>query len=293
MDNRNPYTLEAAEANLAQLLATDLDDKQQYDTYTTDDMYTWSTVFSNLYHRAWPGRAHPEFLNGIDRLRLMYHVPKVSALSKRLKELVGCQLYFVEGHTDPTTYLLSIARNYFPVTVWLRKPVQIGYIEEPDMVHEVLGHAVMLSNKLYFEHHRRIARVFIDIMAEEPMHKVELLAEWIARFYWRTIEFGLTRNDSGQILVYGVGILSSAEETIRSVEEGAQHVYLPDDPHEACRMLIEEPYELDESGNYTGMGGMRTYYVVNGFHHFHTMVNALKSVVTEKLAQAEPVPAGE
>ena len=221
----------------------------------------------------------------------MYHVPKVSALSKRLRELVGCQLYFVEGHTDPTTYLLSIARNYFPVTVWLRKPLQIGYIEEPDMVHEVLGHAVMLSNKLYFIHHRRIAQVFIDIMKEEPMGTVELLAEWIARFYWRTIEFGLTRDDSGKLRVYGVGILSSAEETIRSLEPGAQHVYLPDDPHDACRVLIEEPYELDESGNYTGMGGMRTYYVVNGFHHFHTMVNALKEVVMEKLGKEAAVAA--
>jgi phenylalanine-4-hydroxylase len=291
MDNRNPLPLAQAEERLAELLAKDLDAMQRYDEYTTDDLYTWSTVFSNLFHRAWPERAHPEFLQGIDRLRLMYHVPKVSELSKRLRELVGCQLYFVEGHTDPTTYLLSIARNYFPVTVWLRKPLQIGYIEEPDMVHEVLGHAVMLSNKLYFIHHRRIAQVFIDIMKQEPMGTVELLAEWIARFYWRTIEFGLTRDDSGKLRVYGVGILSSAEETIRSLEPGAQHVYLPDDPHEACRVLIEEPYELDESGNYTGMGGMRTYYVVNGFHHFHTMVNALKEVVMEKLGKEAPVTA--
>jgi phenylalanine-4-hydroxylase len=291
MDNRNPLPLAQAEERLAELLAKDLDAMQRYDEYTTDDLYTWSTVFSNLFHRAWPERAHPEFLQGIDRLRLMYHVPKVSELSKRLQELVGCQLYFVEGHTDPTTYLLSIARNYFPVTVWLRKPLQIGYIEEPDMVHEVLGHAVMLSNKLYFIHHRRIAQVFIDIMKQEPMGTVELLAEWIARFYWRTIEFGLTRDDSGKLRVYGVGILSSAEETIRSLEPGAQHVYLPDDPHDACRVLIEEPYELDESGNYTGMGGMRTYYVVNGFHHFHTMVNALKEVVMEKLGKEAAVAA--
>ncbi len=182
MDNRNPLPLAQAEERLAELLAKDLDAMQRYDEYTTDDLYTWSTVFSNLFHRAWPERAHPEFLQGIDRLRLMYHVPKVSELSKRLRELVGCQLYFVEGHTDPTTYLLSIARNYFPVTVWLRKPLQIGYIEEPDMVHEVLGHAVMLSNKLYFIHHRRIAQVFIDIMKKEPMGTVELLSEWIARF---------------------------------------------------------------------------------------------------------------
>jgi phenylalanine-4-hydroxylase len=291
MDNRNPLSYEAAEMRLAELLAEDLDACQRYEEYSTDDMYTWSTVFSNLFHRAWPGRAHPEFLQGIDRLRLMYHVPKVSALSKRLQELVGCSLYFVEGHTDPTTYLLSIARNYFPVTVWLRKPVQIGYIEEPDMVHEVLGHAVMLSNKLYFEHHRRIAQVFLDLMRAQPGSE-ELLAEWVARFYWRTIEFGLTRDDSGQLRVYGVGILSSAEETIRSVEPGAQHVYLPDDPHQACRLLIDEPYELDESGQYTGKGGMRTYYVVNGFHHFHTMVNALRDVIQAKLAQERPVPAG-
>ena len=285
MDNRNPLTYEAAEIKFAELLAQDLDVRQQYDQYTTDDMYTWSTVFSNLFHRAWPNRAHPEFLDGVDRLRLMYHVPKVSEVSRRLKELVGCQLYFVEGHTDPTTYLLSIARNYFPVTVWLRKPIQIGYIEEPDMVHEVLGHSVMLSNKLYFEHHRRIAQVFLDLMQKHSMDTVELLAEWVARFYWRTIEFGLTRDDSCRVRVYGVGILSSAEETIRSLEPGSSHVYLPDDPHLACRLLIEEPYELDESGNYSGKGGMRTYYVVNGFHHFHTMVNALKDVITTKLAQ--------
>jgi phenylalanine-4-hydroxylase len=291
MDNRNPLSYEAAEMQLAELLAQDLDASQRYEEYSTDDMYTWSTVFSNLFHRAWPGRAHPEFLQGIDRLRLMYHIPKVSALSKRLQELVGCSLYFVDGHTDPTTYLLSIARNHFPVTVWLRKPVQIGYIEEPDMVHEVLGHAVMLSNKLYFEHHRRIAQVFLDLMRARPGSE-ELLAEWVARFYWRTIEFGLTRDDSGQLRVYGVGILSSAEETIRSVEPGAQHVYLPDDPHQACRLLIDEPYELDESGQYTGKGGMRTYYVVNGFHHFHTMVNALRDVIQTKLAQERPVPAG-
>ncbi len=62
----------AAEIQLAELLSQDLDVMQRYDSYTTDDMYTWSTVFSNLFHRAWPNRAHPEFIAGIDRLRLMY-----------------------------------------------------------------------------------------------------------------------------------------------------------------------------------------------------------------------------
>jgi len=37
---------------------------------------------------------------------------------------------------------------------------------------------------------------------------------------------------------------------------------------------------------------MRTYYVVNGFHHFHTMVNALKDVITKKLAIEKPVAIG-
>ena len=84
------------------------------------------------------------------------------------------------------------------------------YTPEPDIVHELMGHAPMLAVDDFADFSHSIG------LASLGASEIEL--KRLAQIYWFTIEFGLCREDSG-IKIYGAGILSSAKEIEYAVSE--------------------------------------------------------------------------
>src|SRR5204862_8058067 len=105
-------------------------------------------------------------------------------------------------------------------TRYLRHAARPLYTPEPDVIHELVGHAATLIHPGLAELNRRIGAAAIaagpagDLDTETPS------ALELERVYWYTLEFGAALED-GQVKAYGAGLLSSYGE-IQSYTEKAE-----------------------------------------------------------------------
>jgi len=172
--------------------------------YTDLEHDVWRTVWQALgpAHRA---HACAEYLNCIERLAFdPDRIPQLSEVSKKVEALSGFRLEPVAGLVEPRVFLESLANGVFLCTQYIRHYSTPLYTPEPDIVHEILGHAVTLASRRFAE----INRMFGEAV-KRTKSKADL--DRLARVYWFTIEFGVLR-ENGEVKAYGTGLLSSAGE---------------------------------------------------------------------------------
>ena len=81
------------------------------------------------------------------------------------------------------------------------------YTPEPDVVHEVIGHANMLAEPSLADLYQRAGK------ASQRATTAEAL-EFFSRVFWFSLEFGVVWED-GELRAYGAGLLSSYAEIER------------------------------------------------------------------------------
>ena len=79
------------------------------------------------------------------------------------------------------------------------------YTVEPDVLHELIGHAPMFAHKAFADFSQEIG------LASLGASEIEL--KRLASIYWFTIEFGMCLDKSGiNKKAYGAGIMGSIDE---------------------------------------------------------------------------------
>lgn len=172
--------------------------------YTDDEHGVWQTIWQALgpAHRK---HACAEYLECIRRLDFATdQIPQLSEVSRKVEALSGFRLEPVAGLVEPRVFLESLANGVFLSTQYIRHYSTPLYTPEPDVAHEIIGHAVTLASKRFAE----INRLFGEAV-RRTSDTTEL--DRLARVYWFTIEFGVLRED-GRVKAYGTGLLSSAGE---------------------------------------------------------------------------------
>jgi phenylalanine-4-hydroxylase len=174
--------------------------------YTDTEHATWTTLLANQ-RQVLPGRACGAFLDGLDRIGFPDNrIPALADISDRIEQCTGWRLVRVDGIVPDEQFFSLLANRLFPSTDFIRKPDEIGYTPAPDMFHDLLGHAPLLTNARFCSFFQRFGEA--GCRAFELSHPARL---WLPRIYWYTVEFGLIRDESG-LRIYGAGILSSPNE---------------------------------------------------------------------------------
>jgi phenylalanine-4-hydroxylase len=196
--------------------------------YTELEHRVWQTIWNALgpAHRA---HACAEYRDCLEKLNFdTDRIPQLDEVSRKVEALSGFRLEPVAGLVEPRIFLESLARGVFLCTQYIRHHSTPLYTPEPDVAHEIIGHAVTLASPRLAE----INRLFGEAVARTT-DTDEL--DRLARVYWFTIEFGVLRED-GEIKAYGTGLLSSAGELAEmhkaelrplDLEVAANHVYDP------------------------------------------------------------------
>jgi phenylalanine-4-hydroxylase len=172
--------------------------------YTSEEHRMWRTVLEAL------GPAHgrhacAEYLSCSDRLALPRdYIPQLCEVTRKVQATSGFRLEPVAGLVEPRVFLESLAGGVFLSTQYIRHHSAPHYTPEPDIVHEVVGHAVSLADRRLAELNRLVGE------AVRRAHTDESLAR-LSRIYWYTVEFGVLRED-GRLKAFGAGLLSSAGE---------------------------------------------------------------------------------
>jgi phenylalanine-4-hydroxylase len=172
--------------------------------YTSAEHQVWHTIWKAL-RLAHERHACGEYLSCLKRLAFdTERIPQLSDVSESVEAISGFRLEPVAGLVEPRVFLENLANGVFLCTQYIRHHSTPLYTPEPDVAHEIIGHAVTLASERLAE----LNRLFGEAV------KRTVLADRLAllsRLYWFTIEFGVLREE-GQVKAYGTGLLSSAGE---------------------------------------------------------------------------------
>lgn len=174
--------------------------------YTERENEVWRTALENLapLHRRYACRAYLEYWPRMgfrsDR------IAQLSEITRALAPLTGFSLSPVAGLVTPKVFLTHLADGVFLATQYVRHHSTPLYTPEPDVIHELVGHAALLAAPEL----ARVNRLFGEAASRASDAQMEALI----RTYWYTLEFGLTR-EQGALKVIGAGLLSSFGELQR------------------------------------------------------------------------------
>ena len=172
--------------------------------YTEEEHGVWRAVWEAL-EPAHARHACAEYNSCVRSLDLpREQIPQMREVSARVEALSGFRLEPVAGLVEPRVFLESLANGVFLSTQYIRHHSTPLYTPEPDVVHEIVGHAVTLASERLAELNRLVGHAVRRARAAEELDR-------LARVYWFTIEFGVLREDGG-VKAYGTGLLSSAGE---------------------------------------------------------------------------------
>jgi phenylalanine-4-hydroxylase len=172
--------------------------------YTAEEDEVWRVISAELAakHQQYACQA---YLEAAGRLVLPAdRVPQLSEVDQRLRALSGFGLRPVAGLVPTRQFYGALAERIFHSTQYIRHHSARFYTPEPDIVHEIIGHANMLACGDVASLYRAAGEASLRAVSAEAH-------EFFSKVFWFTLEFGVVR-ESGQSRAYGAGLLSSYGE---------------------------------------------------------------------------------
>ena len=193
--------------------AADWTISQDWAAYTEVEHRTWDTLYARQM-KILPGRAAEVFFDGLKALDLNTGgIPDFEVMNPKLQALTGWTVVCVPGLVPDEVFFDHLANRRFPSGQFIRKPDQLDYLQEPDIFHDVFGHVPMLSNPDFAD--------YMEAYGKGGQRAASLgMLPNLARLYWYTVEFGLMK-EADQLRIYGAGIVSSATESVFSLEDAS------------------------------------------------------------------------
>jgi phenylalanine-4-hydroxylase len=217
---------------------------QNWASYTAEEHATWDTLFARQA-KLLPGRVAPEFLDGLDVLKLSKPgIPDFDELSEALMKRTGWQVVAVPGLVPEEVFFEHLANRRFVAGQFIRRPAQLDYLQEPDIFHDVFGHVPLLAHPVFADYMQAYGQGGLRSMQFGAIHK-------LARLYWYTVEFGLIRSD-GEQRIYGAGIVSSYGESIFALDDPSPNRLGFD-----LARVMRTRYRIDDF--------QQTYFVIDSF----------------------------
>jgi phenylalanine-4-hydroxylase len=176
--------------------------------YTPEEHALWGAILRALApaHELAASRRYRAALRrfDLDPGRL----PQLATINQTLVRRSGFRMAPAAGYVEPARFFAELSRGVFMATLYLRDPATPLFTPEPDYIHELMGHGIMLADRTYaaISQTLAIAAVALRRMGAAP----ERLAR-IERVYWYTMETGLVREDR-ELRAYGAAVLSSVRE---------------------------------------------------------------------------------
>jgi len=172
--------------------------------YSGDEDALWSRVFATLcdMHEQ---LGCARYRSAARRVKLPTgRVPQLCEVSRTLRSLTGFELAPAMGALPGRLFFGPLADGVLNATPDVRPVAEQSFSPDPDIIHELVGHAVMLADPEFAEMYRWFGRATNDAVSTE-------VRTAIARLFWFTMEVGLVV-EKGHPRASGAAILSSVTE---------------------------------------------------------------------------------
>ena len=175
--------------------------------YTDTEQGVWRTVWERLaplHHK----HASGEYKVCTQRVSFSrQRIPQLREVNQKLAGgPTGFQMVPVAGLVTSRAFLGNLRFDQFLSTQYIRHHTVPLYTPEPDIVHELVGHAATLADPGFAELNRAFGRA-AERVTEDVLKQIE-------RVYWYTLEFGVAK-EGEELKAYGAGLLSSFGELER------------------------------------------------------------------------------
>jgi phenylalanine-4-hydroxylase len=173
-------------------------------SYTEEEQAVWREVWRNLepLHACYACREYLDAAAGVSLSRET--IPQLAAVNGVIEPHYGFRMVPVAGLVTAGAFLRELGRGVFLSTQYMRHHSVPLYTPEPDVVHELIGHAATFVHPDFARLTRAFGRAAQAARTEEDVER-------IGRVYWYTLEFGVVREE-GRLRVFGAGLLSSFGE---------------------------------------------------------------------------------
>src|SRR6266436_4577702 len=248
--------------------------EQNWQAYSEEEHAIWRLLFERQ-QRLLVGRACREYLDGLRGLGVAADgIPDFRGLSDILDRSTGWRIVAVPGLVPDDVFFAHLARRRFPSTCFIRRRDQLDYIQEPDVFHDICGHVPLLINPVFAD--------YLQAYGEGGLKALGLgHLQHLARLYWYTVEFGLIATQEG-LRIYGSGILSSAGESVYSLDDPHPHRLGFD-----LRRVMRTQYHIDRY--------QESYFVIDDFKQLFAATRADFAPIYREIAvlPAEAMLPGE
>ena len=201
-------------------------------SYSAEEHAVWRDLVARQKPHVTAMAASP-YLEGQARLNLSEtHVPQCEAVSETLRACTGWQVAPVPALIGFDRFFQMLAAKTFPAASFIRSRADFDYIEEPDIFHEIYGHAPLLTDERFARFSQKIGEVGLRCAPADY--------SWLIRLYWFTVEFGLMR-EQGRLKLLGAGLVSSPQELRHALQDPGV-IHKPFDVIDILRM----PYRIDQ-----------------------------------------------
>lgn len=242
---------------------------QNWSAYTDVEHQTWNTLYERQM-KILPGRASEAFLRGLEALDLNAGgIPDFEVINPKLQALTGWTVVCVPGLVPDEVFFDHLANRRFVSGQFIRKPDQLDYLQEPDIFHDVFGHVPMLTDPDF--------AAYMEAYGKGGQRAASLgMLPNLARLYWYTVEFGLMQEADG-LRIYGAGIVSSATESVFSLEDPSPNRLGFD-----LERVMKTLYRIDDF--------QQVYFVIDSIEALKTVTLQDFGPIYERLKGAEALP---
>src|SRR3954447_23873627 len=173
-------------------------------TYSLEEDAVWARVSYELAekHRR---LACAEYLRGAGDLTLpVERVPQLREVDEHVHALTGFRILPVPGLVPSRTFYAALAARTFLSTQYIRHHSVPFYTPEPDIIHEIVGHANMLASPVFADLYTAAGEASLRATSDEAL-------AFFSKVFWFTLEFGVVW-EHNELRAYGAGLLSSYGE---------------------------------------------------------------------------------
>jgi phenylalanine-4-hydroxylase len=172
--------------------------------YTPEEDEVWRVVSTELAGKH-ERLACSDYLEAGAALELERdRVPQLRDVDRRLRRASGFGLRPVAGLVPARDFYAALSERTFLSTQYIRHHSMPYYTPEPDIVHEIIGHARALGSE-------RFARLYEAAGHASRRATTPASADFFSRVFWFSLEFGVVM-EAGEPKAFGAGLLSSYGE---------------------------------------------------------------------------------